>query len=286
MQIIKTIEKIRPIIREAHFEKKLVGFVPTMGSLHPGHLSLVEASKKECDYTVMSIFVNPIQFDEENDLNSYPRELEADIRIAEEAGVDILFFPEEKQMYSKGFATYVEVCGQTASTLCGVSRPGHFRGVATVVCKLLNIVQPDKTYFGLKDAQQGIIISRMIDDLNLPVEMRLMPSVREKDGLAYSSRNKNLSKKERKNSLVLYRALLYAKKRIMEEKARDAMKISAELYEMVGAVKGNMIDYISFVNLPALEDIKEIKGTIMIAIAVYVGKTKLIDNIVLKVDSK
>jgi pantoate--beta-alanine ligase len=189
-------------------------------------------------------------------------------------------------MYSKGFSTYVEVCGQTTNTLCGISRPGHFRGVATVVCKLLNIVQPDKTYFGLKDAQQAIVISKMIDDLNMPVEIRLMPSVREEDGLVYSSRNKNLSEKERKNSLVLYRALLYAKKRIMEENARDVMKVSAELYEMVSAVKGNMIDYISIVNLPTLEDVKEIKGTIMIAMAVYFGKTKLIDNIVLKVDTK
>jgi len=286
MQIIKTIENIRPIIRDAHFKKKIVGFVPTMGSLHPGHLSLVETSQKECDCTVLSIFVNPIQFDEENDLTSYPRDSETDIRIAQDAGVDILFFPEEKQMYSKGFSTYVEVCGQTTNTLCGISRPGHFRGVATVVCILLNIVQPDKTYFGLKDAQQAIVISKMIDDLNMPVEIRLMSSVREEDGLVYSSRNKNLSEKERKNSLVLYRALLYAKKRIMEENARDVMKVTAELYEMVSAVKGNMIDYISIVNLPTLEDVKEIKGTIMIAMAVYFGKTKLIDNIVLKVDTK
>lgn len=286
MQIIKTLETLRPDIKKLHLEQKLIGFVPTMGALHQGHLSLIKASKEECDCTVLSIYVNPIQFDDNEDLTSYPRDTENDTRIARDAGVDILFLPDEKQMHSDRFSTFVEVCGNMTNTLCGLSRPGHFRGVVTVVCKLFNIVQPDKAYFGLKDAQQAILISKMVEDLGLPVDIRLMPLVREKDGLACSSRNKNLSAKERQNALVLNRALNHAKKRIMEDQELEAMKIITELYEMVNTAQSTKIDYISIVNLPSLEDIKDIKGTIMIAMAVYVGKTKLIDNITLKVDKK
>lgn len=286
MQIIKAIEKLRPDIRQLHLEQKLIGFVPTMGALHQGHLSLIKASKKECDCTVLSIYVNPIQFDDNEDLISYPRDTENDSRIARDAGVDILFLPEAKQMYSDRFSTFVEVCGNTTNSLCGLSRPGHFRGVVTIVCKLLNIVQPDKAYFGLKDAQQAILISKMVEDLGLPVDIRLMPLVREKDGLACSSRNKNLTAKERRNALVLNRALCHAQKRIMEDRELESMKIITELYEMVSEVQDTRIDYISIVSLPSLEDIKDIKGTIMVAMAVYVGKTKLIDNITLKVDKK
>ncbi len=286
MQIIETIEKLRPLIKELQLKQKIIGFIPTMGALHQGHLSLVKASKEECDCTVLSIYINSTQFDEKEDLISYPRDFEADTMSARDAGVDILFIPDENQMYSKGFSTFVEVYGQVTNTLCGISRPGHFRGVATVVCKLFNIVQPDKAYFGLKDAQQAVVISKMAEELNLPVDIRLMPLIREKDGLACSSRNKNLTDEERQKALVLNRALCHARKRIMEEKEREAMKITAEMYEMVGATKGTKIDYISIVNLPSLEDVKNIKGSIMVAMGVYVGKTKLIDNIILDVDKK
>ena len=285
MQIIETIEKLRPIIRENRLKEKLIGFVPTMGALHPGHLSLVKASKEECDCTILSIYVNPLQFNNEEDMTSYPRDIKIDIQMAQDAGIDILFMPDDKQMYSQNFSTHIEIGGPT-NTLCGITRPGHFCGVATVVCKLLNIVQPDKAYFGLKDAQQAFVISKMVNELNIPVDIRPMPTVREKDGLAYSSRNKNLSDKERQNALILNRTLCHAKKSILEDGETDAMKITAEMYEMVSAVSGTNIDYISIVNLPTLKDIKEIRDKIMIALAVYIGKTRLIDNVILNVDEK
>ncbi len=286
MQIIKTIEELRSVIGEARLEKKQIGFVPTMGGLHPGHLSLVKASVEECDLTVVSIYINPIQFDSNEDMASYPRDSEADTQILKGAGVDLLFLPDDKHIYSEGFSTYVEVSGDKTNTLCGISRPGHFRGVATIVCKLFNIVQPDKAYFGLKDGQQAVVISQMVSDLNLPIDVRLLPTVREKDGLAYSSRNKNLSKKERKDALILNKILCHAQKRIMEDQESETMKVTAEMYEMVSKVSGAKVDYISIVNMPKLEEIEQIKDSIMVAAAVYIGETRLIDNLILNVEDK
>lgn len=257
-----------------------------MGALHPGHLSLIKASKEECDCTVLSIYVNPIQFNDKEDLSSYPLNFKTDTQIAQDAGVDILFIPDDKEMYSKESSTFVDVCGHMTNTLCGISRPGHFRGVVTVVCKLLNIVQPDKAYFGMKDAQQAIVVSKMVNDLNFPVEIRFIPTVREKDGLAYSSRNENLTDEERKNALILNQALCFAKKRIMEDKERDAIKVTGEMYEMVSKIKGVEIDYISIVSLSSLKDIQTIKDQVMIAMAVFIGNTRLIDNIILDVNEK
>ena len=248
--------------------------------------ALLKLQKKECDCTVLSIYVNPTQFNNPEDLNSYPRVAEEDAKIAMEIGVDILFMPDDTQIYSKESSTIVEVGGIVSDNLCGISRPGHFRGVATIVCKLFNIVQPDNAYFGLKDAQQSIIISKMVDDLNFPVEIRLMPTVREEDGLAYSSRNKDLSIETRQNALILNQALSYVKKRIVEDKIKDAMKLAGEMYEMVNRAPQTEIDYISIVSLPSLEDVKEIKGNIMVAMAVLIGKTRLIDNITLMVEEK
>ena len=286
MQIIRTIKELRPVIREYRLKNKSIGFVPTMGALHPGHLNLIKASKEECEYTVISIYVNPTQFNAPDDLNSYPRDIEADTKIARDAGTDILFVPDDKEMYSKEFSTIVEVSGHVTNTLCGISRPGHLRGVVTVVCKLFNIVQPDKAYFGLKDAQQAIVVSKMVNDLNFPVEIRLMPIAREKDGLAYSSRNENLTDEKRENALILNQSLNHAKKRIMEDNERDAMKVTGEMYEMVSKTKGAKIDYISIVSLPTLKDVKKIKDQIMIAMAVFIGETRLIDNIILNVNGK
>ena len=286
MQIIRTIKELRPVIREYRLKNKSIGFVPTMGALHPGHLNLIKASKEECEYTVISIYVNPTQFNAPDDLNSYPRDIEADTKIARDAGTDILFVPDDKEMYSKEFSTIVEVSGHVTNTLCGISRPGYLRGVVTVVCKLFNIVQPDKAYFGLKDAQQAIVVSKMVNDLNFPVEIRLIPIAREKDGLAYSSRNENLTDEKRENALILNQSLNHAKKRIMEDNERDAMKVTGEMYEMVSKTKGAKIDYISIVSLPTLKDVKKIKDQIMIAMAVFIGETRLIDNIILNVNGK
>jgi pantoate--beta-alanine ligase len=283
MQIIKTIKELRPVILEYRLKNKSIGFVPTMGALHPGHISLLKASTEECECTVISIYVNPIQFSDKRDYSSYPRDFKKDTQIARDAGVDILFMPGDKEVYSEESSTFVEVSSHVTNVLCGISRPGHFRGVATVVCKLLNIVQPDKAYFGMKDAQQAMIVAKMVNDLNFPVDIRFMPIVREKDGLAYSSRNENLADKEREKAVILNQTLYYAEKRIMEDKERDAMKVAGEMYEMVSKTKGAEIDYISIVSLPDLKDVKEIKDQVMIAMAVFIGETRLIDNIILNV---
>ena len=283
MQIIKTIKELRPVIREYRLKNKSIGFVPTMGALHPGHLSLIKASTEECECTVISIYVNPIQFNDKEDFDSYPRNFNADTQKARDAGVDILFIPDDKEIYSKEASTFVEISGHVTNILCGISRPSHFRGVATIVCKLLNIVQPDKAYFGMKDAQQAIVVAKMVSDLNFPVDIRFMPIVREKDGLTYSSRNENLSDKEREKAMILNQTLCNAEKRIMEDKERDAIKVTGEMYEMVSKTKGAEIDYISIVSLPDLKDVKEIKDQVMIAMAVFIGKTRLIDNIILNV---
>ena len=286
MQIIKTIKELRPVIHEYRLKNKSIGFVPTMGALHPGHLSLIKASTEECECTVVSIYVNPIQFNDKEDFDSYPRNVNPDTQIARDAGVDILFMPEDEEIFPKESSTFVEISGHLTNALCGISRPGHFRGVVTVVCKLFNIVQPDKAYFGMKDAQQGIVISKMVNDLNSPVEIRLMPTMREEDGLAYSSRNVNLTHEERKKAAIINQALCHAKKRIMDDKESDAMKVTGEMYEMISKTEGTAIDYISIVSLPTLEDVKKIKDQVMIAMAVFIGETRLIDNIILNVDKK
>ncbi len=286
MQIIKTIKELRPVIREYRLKNKSIGFVPTMGALHPGHLSLIKESTEECDHTVISIFVNPIQFSDEKDYTSYPQDFKKDTQIARDAGVDILFMPEDKEVYSEASSTFVEVSGHVTNILCGISRPGHFRGVVTVVCKLLNIVQPDKAYFGMKDAQQAIVVAKMVNDLNFPVDIRLMPIVREKNGLAFSSRNENLTDKERKKAMILNQTLCHAEKRIMEDQETDALKVTGEMYEMISKTEGAEIDYISIVSLPDFKDVKEIKNQVMIAMAVYIGEIRLIDNIILNVNEK
>ncbi|MFN4245241.1 MAG: pantoate--beta-alanine ligase [Brevinematia bacterium] len=265
--------EIIPLKREG----KSIGFVPTMGALHEGHLSLVRQSKKDNDITVVSIFVNPTQFGPNEDYDAYPRQFETDKRLLETEGVDYLFYPSVDDMYPYGYETYVEL-KLLPNHLCGLSRPGHFRGVSTVVSKLFNIVQPDRAYFGQKDYQQAQIIKKMVRDLNFPIEIVVMPIVRESDGLAMSSRNSYLSQEERKNATVLYRSLQRAKDLILSGE-KDVKKIKDEIRRIISSVPSK-IDYIEVVDPNTLDSLDLIpdRGSVVVAIAVYIGKARLIDN--------
>jgi len=265
---------------EARSKGKTIGFVPTMGYLHEGHLSLIRQAKKECDLTILSIFVNPTQFGPAEDYKKYPRALGRDKAIARGLGVDTIFLPATDKMYPHGFSSYVNV-ERFSEVLCGRSRPGHFRGVATVVIKLFNIVQPDIAYFGQKDAQQAVIIMRFVKDLNMGIKVRVLPVIREKDGLALSSRNKYLSGRERKDALVLYSALREARRKLMAGE-RSTKRIISAIKRMIEEKKSAKIDYVSVVDAERLTEIKMISGKVLIALAVRIGKTRLIDNIVVK----
>lgn len=256
---------------------KSIGFVPTMGALHEGHLSLVRRAKLENDVTVVSIFVNPKQFGPNEDFDRYPRNFERDKELLEKEGIDYIFYPSIEDMYPKGYETYVDL-ERLPNHLCGLSRPGHFRGVATVVAKLFNIVQPDRAYFGQKDYQQAKIIKRMVEDLNFPIEIVVMPIVREEDGLAMSSRNTYLSPEERKNASILYKSLQKAKDLILSGE-KDVSKIKNEMVKMLSSIESR-IDYVEIVEPETLEKIDRIpeKGSVVIALAVYIGNARLIDN--------
>lgn len=279
MKIIKSIKKINDYLIKQRRYGKTIGFVPTMGYFHEGHLSLMRKAKKECDIAVVSVFVNPTQFGPKEDFNKYPRNFKRDLNMAKSAGVDVIFNPEVSEMYPSGYSTFVDVSGDLASVLCGASRPGHFRGVATVVSKLFNIVRPDTAYFGQKDSQQCAVIKQMIKDLNIPVKIKIMPIVREKDNLAMSSRNVYLSKEERKIAPVLYNSLQLAK-RMIKNKETNSSKIILQMKKLVLSKKNTKIDYISIVNPETLEEVKNIRSKVLIALAVKLGKTRLIDNIV------
>ncbi len=281
MEIFSRIDDLKKKLKEERRKKKSIGFVPTMGYLHEGHLSLVRQSVKDNDLTVVSIFVNPTQFGPGEDFERYPRDIERDKRLLEKEKVDYLFFPTNEEMYPTGFKTFVEV-SELGKKLCGKSRPGHFRGVTTVVLKLFNIVQPDKAYFGQKDAQQAIIIKRMVKDLNADVEIVVMPIVREDDGLAMSSRNVYLNEEERKNATVLYKSLKEAE-RMIKEGERDAEKVINRMREIVMSYPKAVIDYIEIVDTEELNPVNPIKGKVLIALAVYIGKARLIDNTILEV---
>lgn len=278
MLVCRTVNEIRDFVRVSRAEGKTIGLVPTMGYLHEGHLQLMRQAKKDCDVVVISIFVNPMQFGPREDLESYPRDFERDSALAEGVGVDAVFYPEVEEMYPPGFATYVDLSGLTGS-LCGKSRPGHFRGVATVVTKLFNIVLPDRAFFGQKDAQQVLVIKRMAEDLNMPLEIVSVPTVREADGLAMSSRNVYLSPEQRKSAPVLYRSLQAAEKALARGE-RDARKLEGLVREMILAVPGADIDYVEIRKLPNLEAVEIIDSPVLLALAVKFGKTRLIDNII------
>lgn len=262
-------------------DKKRIGFVPTMGSLHEGHVSLLRKAVKENDIVVLSIFVNPIQFGTGEDYKKYPRNFERDEAIAKNAGVDIIFCPLWKDMYPDGYKSYVEVRG-LQDYLCGKSRPGHFVGVATVVIKLFNIVRPHNAYFGQKDAQQSIIIRQMVKDLNIPVCIKILQTFREKDGLAMSSRNNYLSQKEREAALVLPKTLLDIKKDILSGE-RNVGLLSRKANMLIENEPLARLDYFSFVDEKTLAPIEKLSGDILVAAAVWFGAARLIDNFKIRI---
>ncbi|AEI41383.1 pantoate--beta-alanine ligase [Paenibacillus mucilaginosus] len=287
METVKSIDRLRELIKEkkAQNPNLTVGFVPTMGFLHRGHASLLEAARRECDLVVLSIFVNPLQFGPNEDFERYPRDEERDLNISEEAGADLVFFPQVEEMYPSPTKTIVSVSG-VSEGLCGASRPGHFDGVSTVVTKLFHIVQPDRAYFGLKDAQQVAVIEQMVKDLNMPVTIVPCPIVREADGLALSSRNVYLSEEERSQALVLS-AALNAAERLTEERGSGftAAELTALIRREIGRSPLADIDYAEVLKYPTLEPFTapEAGQRIIVALAVRFGRTRLIDNRILNI---
>lgn len=279
MEVVSTIKEVREHIKEWKRNGEKIGFVPTMGYLHEGHGSLITAARNNNDKVVVSIFVNPMQFGPTEDLESYPRDLEKDSRFCESLGADLIFHPEPSEMYHDDFSSYVDMSVLTEE-LCGLSRPVHFRGVCTVVNKLFNIVQPDRAYFGEKDAQQLAIIKHMVQDLNMDIEVIGCPIVREDDGLAKSSRNTYLSEQERKAALILSQTIELAKKLIAEGE-KDADVLVSKMIENIEKEPLAKIDYVKAVNGLTMQQQKEIKAPMLIAMAVYIGKTRLIDNVIL-----
>lgn len=281
MLIIRDVVSLRAEIKKVRQNGKTVGLVPTMGYLHEGHLSLLRKAGAETDFKVLSIFVNPLQFGVGEDFEEYPRNLEGDAALAEEAGCDIVFAPSIKEMYPKDFATFVDVERLTEG-LCGASRPGHFRGVTTVVTKLFNIVTPDRAYFGQKDAQQALVIQRMTRDLNMNLDVIIMPTVREEDGLAMSSRNTYLSLEERSAATILSQSLFKAAERIKSGET-NASTIAGFITQTISSQPLANIDYVKIVDTDEIKPVQVINGRTLIALAVRFGKTRLIDNIIVEV---
>jgi pantoate--beta-alanine ligase len=280
MQVIESIAEMKLWSKKFRKEGKTIGFVPTMGYFHEGHLNLMREAKKQCDKVVVSIYVNPTQFGPQEDFNQYPRDLDHDRALMEESGVDAVLVPSDNQMYPLGYKTYIHV-ESFSDKLCGKSRPGHFRGVATIVAKLLNIIQPDILYLGQKDAQQAILLQKMVQDLNMNTDVVIVPTTREPDGLAMSSRNKYLSPEERNQAVVLYQSLQLAKS-IIASGERNSARIIYAMKELIAKQPAVKIDYIEIVNLETLEDVQTIGAEALIALAVFAGKTRLIDNILVK----
>ena len=278
MKIIRSIKEMSNFSQMMHIKGKTIGFVPTMGALHEGHLTLIRQVHKENDIVVVSIFVNPIQFGPKEDYRRYPRNLKLDAQLCEKAGADVIFCPDAQQMYPGSYKTYV-IVEDLSDCLCGKLRPGHFKGVATVVTKLFNIVNPDIAYFGQKDAQQAIIVKKTVGDLNIPVQIKVMPTIREKDGLAMSSRNAYLNKEERQDATVLYQALILAKNLIREGNI-NASDIIRKMRQLINKKKRAQIQYISIVDLKDLKPVDKIRDKVLVALSIWIGKTRLIDNIV------
>lgn len=280
MQVVKTIDEIRKMVKGWRKEGLSVGLVPTMGFLHEGHKSLILRAAAENDRVVVSDFVNPTQFGPGEDLESYPRDINRDAALCEEAGASVIFNPEPSEMYASDFSTYVNM-ENLSKGLCGKTRPIHFRGVCTVVSKLFNIVAPDRAYFGQKDAQQLAIIRRMVRDLNFDIEIVGCPIIREADGLAKSSRNTYLNAEERQAALCLSRAVRLGEK-MAAEGEKDADRIVSEMISLIKAEPLAKIDYVEAVNGITIEPVKKIEGTVLVAMAVYIGKTRLIDNFIIE----
>ena len=278
MKVVKTIAEVREQVKAWKAEGLRVGLVPTMGFLHEGHQSLIIKAVEENDRVVVSDFVNPTQFGPKEDLASYPRDIERDAKLCEEAGADLIFHPEPAEMYAPDYCTFVDMDGLTKG-LCGKTRPTHFRGVCSVVAKLFNIVAPDSAYFGQKDAQQLAVIRRMVRDLNFDIRIVACPIIREEDGLAKSSRNTYLNAEERAAAVVLSRALNKGKA-LIESGEQSAAKVKDVIMEELCKEPLARVDYVEVVDADSIESIKELKGNVLVAIAVYIGKTRLIDNII------
>lgn len=281
MKVVKTKKELRDLLKSERQKGKTIGLVPTMGYLHEGHLSLMRKANEENDLVVISVFVNPTQFGEGEDYGTYPRDLEKDTKLAQSVGVDLLFAPDTHEMYEENNITFVDMAGLT-NTLCGASRPGHFRGVMTVVTKLFNIVNPDRAYFGQKDAQQVAVLKKMVKDLDFDLEIVEMPIVREVDGLAMSSRNTYLSSEGRKAALKISQALFDAREQIKDGE-KDAKGIQEQIIEKLSSHPLVRIDYVEVVNASTLESIEEVRGNVLAAVAVKIGSTRLIDNIKMEV---
>jgi len=281
MLIIKTIAKVRKEINKAKSAKKIIGFVPTMGALHRGHISLVKKAKRECDFVAVSIFVNPAQFGPNEDYRKYPRTLQSDKAMLAKEKVDLLFYPSVQEMYPEGFSTFVEE-NFLSKVMCGRSRPGHFKGVCTVVAKLFNIITPAIAYFGHKDYQQAKILEKMVKDLNFALKITILPTIREKDGLAMSSRNAYLNSEQRKNATCLYSALMLAKL-LIEKGERSPEKIINEMKKIIKLTPQVRLDYVIIANAQTLRELKAIEGKALIALAIFIGNTRLIDNLVIDV---
>ena len=279
MKVAKTIESVGKLVKAARSKGKIIGLVPTMGALHIGHISLIERAAKDCDYVVVSIFVNPTQFGPNEDFEKYPRPIEADLKICQEHNVDLVFNPAPKEMYAAENLTWVNV-EKLTEPLCGQLRPGHFRGVTTVCAKLFNIVLPDVAYFGQKDAQQAIVIKRMVADLNMPLEIVVCPTVREPDGLAMSSRNQYLSEQQKKNATLIYKSLRKCQEMI-NSGVKDSKKIISEMQKILQHVSSIEIEYISIVDAETLQNLDQIAGEVLVAVAAKIGHTRLIDNILI-----
>ena len=279
MRLVRTIRETRRLISAQRLRGRTIGLVPTMGYLHEGHLSLVRLARRHAKFVVVSIFVNPTQFGPAEDLVRYPRDLARDLRLLEAAGCDLVFFPSVRTMYPDGYRTYADVTGFDA-VLCGASRPGHFRGVATVVLKLFNIVKPDIAVFGRKDFQQTMVIRRMAADLDLDPKIVIAPTVRDKSGLAKSSRNKYLNDRERGQAAVLYRSLRRARQAVRTGRLRDPKTLVAEMERMIRE-SGGRIDYVAVVSPVDLQPVKRLRRGQIALVAVFFGKTRLIDNITL-----
>ena len=278
MNIATTVEQAKQTVRQWKAEGLTMGLVPTMGYLHEGHESLIKRAVAECDRVMVSVFLNPIQFAPNEDLATYPRDFDADIVLIENAGADLVFHPEPSELYAPDACTFVNVEGIT-SELCGKTRPTHFRGVCTVVSKLMNISQADRAYFGQKDAQQLAVVRRMVLDLNMNVEVVGCPIVREEDGLAKSSRNTYLSPAEREAALVLSRAVREGE-RLMEEGKRDAKTILSAMRAIIEAEPLARIDYVEMVSWDGIKPVDVADSSVLVAMAVYIGKTRLIDNFI------
>ena len=281
MEVVKTIESVKKLVRAARKDGKKIGLVPTMGALHIGHISLIEAAVKSCDFVVVSIFVNPTQFGQGEDFEKYPRPLDADLEICQKASVNAVFVPTAEEMYPEKNITWVNI-EKLTEKLCGRSRPGHFRGVTTVCAKLFNIVTPDTAFFGQKDAQQSIAIKQMVADLNMPLEIVICPTIRELDGLAVSSRNQYLNKLQRQDAAYLYKSLQKCLEMVNVGKT-DTNEIILEMKRILNHKSSIEIEYINIVDTETLENIDKITEKALVAMAVKLGPARLIDNILLYV---